>query len=323
MRLFQKKGSSLGRNSVDACLQMSSERAPVRMRPQKGGGNRSRTRGRHIAGRIRLRRTLSSVTTQVFLPSEKTMLLLLLVLSVSWDLCHSQYVYGGVVPRYNARRPVRRSAIEALERLRLPVAHYFPQVDTQVASAPWPPSDMYALPPQWSDDLIQAEEDPADYTNYEYDALYRPPVYAEEVYPQEVEPEGPPYYNDLVSSYLMEVPEVFENVQRRNEGPGPVALNKVFAANDRESVSTTSVAPPAPTPQQPPQQQVQMTAVPASPEKKNVKSLVVPDAPPSKRRAMLGGTTWGRKRSPCSAPSKAARRPSGAKWTTWPGPRIR
>ncbi|GIZ01625.1 hypothetical protein CEXT_605671 [Caerostris extrusa] len=65
MRLFQKKNSSLGRNIEDACLQMS-RKHPVRMRPKREEGiDRER-----IAGRIRLRRTLSSVTTQVLLPSE-------------------------------------------------------------------------------------------------------------------------------------------------------------------------------------------------------------------------------------------------------------
>ncbi|XP_055943154.1 uncharacterized protein LOC129972876 [Argiope bruennichi] len=225
------------------------------------------------------------------------MFVLLFLISLSSDTCHSQYVYGGIVPydpRYAVRRPVRRSAIEALERLRLPVARYFPQVDTQVASAPfpWRPSDMYALPAQWSDEYVPTveEDETTDYGNYDYENAYRPqPVYAEEVYPQEVEPEMPeggPLYNDLMSSYLMEVPErpeMFENVQRRSGVAEPVHLDRVLEANEKASgttaVSTTSAPSPSTTTQAS-QQQVQVTAVPASPEKKNVKSLVVPDVMP-------------------------------------------
>ncbi|KAF8788216.1 hypothetical protein HNY73_009747 [Argiope bruennichi] len=203
------------------------------------------------------------------------MFVLLFLISLSSDTCHSQYVYGGIVPydpRYAVRRPVRRSAIEALERLRLPVARYFPQVDTQVASAPfpWRPSDMYALPAQWSDEYVPTveEDETTDYGNYDYENAYRPqPVYAEEVYPQEVEPEMPeggPLYNDLMSSYLMEVPErpeMFENVQRRSGVAEPVHLDRVLEANEKASgttaVSTTSAPSPSTTTQAS-QQQVQI-----------------------------------------------------------------
>ncbi|CAL1278323.1 unnamed protein product, partial [Larinioides sclopetarius] len=240
-----------------------------------------------------LQQIFSSRSTSGLITSN--MLVLLFFLALSSDVCHSQYVYGGIVPydpRYTIRRPVRRSAIEALERLRLPVARYFPQVDTQVASAPfpWRPSDLYALPAQWPDDYVPSvdEDETTDYGNYEYESAYRPqPVYAEEVYPQEVEPDmsdGSPLYNDLMSSYLMEVPErpdMFENIQRRSDVTEPVSLNKVLEANGKAAGTTpesTTSGPSPSTTTQASKQQVQVTAVPASPEKKNVKSLVMPDA---------------------------------------------
>ncbi|PRD32208.1 UNVERIFIED_CONTAM: hypothetical protein NCL1_21208 [Trichonephila clavipes] len=189
------------------------------------------------------------------------MLLLLFLLSVSSETCHSQYVYGGVVPydpHYAARRPVRRSAIEALERLRLPVARYFPQVDTEVAPAPypWTTGDLYALPPQWTD-----EEEGGDYDNYEYESNYRSqPAYAEEIYRQEEEPEvsdSGPMYNDMMASYLMggpetrERPDMFENVQRRSQ-PQPIALTQA-SDNNKVAAPVTVItgAPAAPTTQAP------------------------------------------------------------------------
>ncbi|GBO37325.1 hypothetical protein AVEN_219214-2 [Araneus ventricosus] len=106
---------------------------------------------------------------------------------------------------------------------------------------------------------------------------------------KEVEPElsdGVPLYNDLMSSYLMEVPErpeMFENVQRRSDAAEPVSLDKVLEANEKAGGTTpepTTSGPSPSTTTQASNQQVQVTAVPASPEKKNVKSLVVPDTVP-------------------------------------------
>lgn len=50
--------------------------------------------------------------------------------------------------------------------------------------------DIYALPPQWTDDFAQPlperADDDADYGNYEYEnvfaPVYRPGVFADEVY---------------------------------------------------------------------------------------------------------------------------------------------
>ncbi|GFR02614.1 uncharacterized protein TNCT_149141 [Trichonephila clavata] len=251
------------------------------------------------------------------------MLLLLFLLSVSSETCHSQYVYGGVVPydpHYTARRPVRRSAIEALERLRLPVARYFPQVDTQVAPAPypWATGDLYALPPQWTDDFPPSldEDEGGDYDNYEYESNYRSqPAYAEEIYRQEEEPEvsdSGPMYNDLMAGYLMGVPEtreradMFENVQRRSQ-PEPIALPQA-SDNSKVAAPVTVVngVPAAPTTQAPLPPPVQMTAVPSSPEKKNVKSLVVPDAAPA-----ANSNSWrevGQKEEPLFRPLQNSQR---------------
>ncbi|GFY69249.1 uncharacterized protein TNIN_377481 [Trichonephila inaurata madagascariensis] len=248
------------------------------------------------------------------------MLLLLFLLSVSSETCHSQYVYGGVVPydpHYAARRPVRRSAIEALERLRLPVARYFPQVDTQVAPAPypWTTGDLYALPPQWTDDFAPTvdEDEGGDYDNYEYENNYRSqPAYAEEIYRQEEEPEesdSGPMYNDMMASYLMGVPEtrerpdMFENVQRRSQ-PEPIALPQ--ASDNNKVAAPVTGAPAASTTQAPLPPPVQMTAVPSSPEKKNVKSLVVPDAAPA-----ANSNSWrevGQKEEPLFRPLQNSQR---------------
>lgn len=75
-------------------------------------------------------------------------------------------------------------------------------MDTQVVPAPYqaasapltgyqlPSDDVYALPPQWTDDFVQQlperTEDDNDYGNYEYESafapVYRPGVYADEIY---------------------------------------------------------------------------------------------------------------------------------------------
>lgn len=246
------------------------------------------------------------------------MFLLLFFLSFSSELCHSQVVYSRMVPydpRYVLHRPpVRRSAMEALERLRMPVTRYFPQVDSQVASAPYQPpayplsgyqlssDDIYALPPQWTDEFVQQlperSDDENDYVNYEYDGpVYRPPSYADEIYaPPEpaVEPEpSDNAYNDFMVNYFLEgsepldavvQPEQFD-LQRRSEVPevrernqGVIPLSRILEAsknsNNTEKSETTQ-APSASVPSQVPPQ-VQMTAVPSAPEKKEIKSLVLP-----------------------------------------------
>ncbi|GFT32451.1 uncharacterized protein NPIL_103111 [Nephila pilipes] len=207
-----------------------------------------------------------------------------------------------------------------LARLRLPAARYFPQVDTQVAPAPypWTTGDLYALPPQWTDDFapVMDEDEGGDYDNYEYETNYRSqPAYAEEIYRQEEDPEvsdGGPMYNDLMSGYLMGVPEnrersdMFDNVQRRSQ-PEPIPLPQASDNNKAAAAGTpTTEAPAAPTTQAPLPPPVQMTAVPSSPEKKNVKSLVVPDAVP-----VANSDSWrdvGQKEEPLFRPLQNSQR---------------
>ncbi|XP_015904514.1 uncharacterized protein [Parasteatoda tepidariorum] len=237
--------------------------------------DRSKTRGRQIQlvndAVYKSRSTEGSTDCKepFFLPRnsillEAIMLVLLFLLSTWSEMCHSQIVY---MPRYVVR-PVRRSAMEALERLRLPVTRYFPQVDTQAVPYQSGPTFMTGdVPPnQWVDDYAPAEDEEGDYINYEY-RDYRPPTqYGEEVYAQEPSD----VYNNLMDRYLMEQPkeDMFDVPRRRNEDHLPEPQNATTAA---------------------PTQKVQMTAVPPAPEKKDMKSLVVPDQRAEEREEDVSG----------------------------------
>ncbi|XP_054709991.1 uncharacterized protein LOC129219728 [Uloborus diversus] len=245
------------------------------------------------------------------------MFLLLFFLSFTSDVCHSQMAYRRMVPydpRYVMHRPpVRRSPMDALERLRLPMARYFPEVDTQIASAPYQPpvaplssyqlspEDIYALPPQWTEDFVpERVEEEADYGNYEYESpfnapVYRPATYGDEIYApepiMESEPSDGNLYNDLMVNYLlndnepkepMDQSEIY-GMQRRssldsNNKEGVISLSNVLEANKNATSSASgnfTLVPAAPIPSQP-TPQVQVTAVPSSAEKKEIKSLVIP-----------------------------------------------
>ncbi|XP_035208251.1 uncharacterized protein LOC118182970, partial [Stegodyphus dumicola] len=293
------------------------------------------------------------------------MFVLFFFLYFSPDLCNSQMVYSRVMPydpRYIIHRspPVRRSAMEALERLRLPVTRYFPQVDTQAASAPYQApiapltgyqltsEDIYALPPQWTDDFVQQlperNEDEADYGNYEYEGSLNPvyrAAYPSDVYAQEpMEPEAGDgnLYNDLMVNYLMgdsdpkevmDQSEIFD-MQRRSGGnnaqqsnAGVINISNVQEANKNASNSASNnstLAPPVPFPSQP-SPQVQVTAVPSAPEKKEMKSLVIPEPTLGERSDL--SEEWreeGQKEEPLFRPLQNSQRTT---WSELEGPLAR
>lgn len=236
------------------------------------------------------------------------MFLFLFLLSyTATEMCKAQVISSQIIPydpRYMIRRPppVRRSAMDALERMRLPVSRYFPQVDTQIASAPYlpplapystyqlTPDDINALPPQWTEELIQQlPERNDDYDTYEdYESANDfAPVYRIG-YPDELYPQDQDSYNDLMVNYVLgEAPvndprqaEIFE-IQRRGQ-PESIPIADVLEANKNSTANGTAVVATVsstnvPSDSSSARPQVQMTAVPASPEKKEIKSMLIPE----------------------------------------------
>ncbi|KAG8198139.1 hypothetical protein JTE90_006892 [Oedothorax gibbosus] len=222
----------------------------------------------------------------------RAMFLFIFLLAVSSECGAQLYMYGG--PMSYRRAPIKRSPMEALERLRAPAARYYPQMDYLEEGA----NSVYALPPQWTDTaaLYNEEQPMNDEDEYDYQASVVRPVYQGpvETYP-EPEPELPSdvmSYNDLMNGYYMNAPppEMPLWMERRSEKTATATTTTTAA-----STTATSQTGSAPTYQ---------------PEKKSVQSMVLPD--PARQSSAPSGDE-GQKEVPLFRPLHNSQR--STEWT--------